>query len=96
MQLAGSSQACALGSAVSAAVLAGPSKGGHKDFATAQKAMTSVKTQSYSPIAENRKVYDELYHVYRQLHDAFGGISKSADLSGVMKTLIRIREAQSQ
>jgi L-ribulokinase len=96
MQLAGSSQACALGSAVSAAVLAGPSKGGHKDFATAQKAMTSVKTKSYSPIADNKKVYDELYQVYRQLHDAFGGINKSADLSGVMKDLIRIREAQSR
>jgi L-ribulokinase len=95
MQLAGSSQACALGSAVSAAVLAGTSKGGHKDFATAQKVMTSVKTQTYSPIAENKKVYDELYMVYRQLHDSFGGTSKSADLSGVMKELIRIREAQS-
>jgi L-ribulokinase len=96
MQLAGSSQACALGSAVSAAVLAGPAKGGHKDFGTAQKAMTSVKTQTYSPIAENKSAYDDLYKVYRQLHDAFGGVSKSVDLSGVMKELIRIREAQSR
>lgn len=96
MRLAGSSQACALGSAVSAAVLAGPSKGGHKDFATAQKAMTSIKEITYKPIATNQTVYNELYAIYRNLHDAFGGVSKSSDLSHVMKELIRIREAQAQ
>jgi L-ribulokinase len=95
MQLAGSSQACALGSAVSAAVLAGPEKGGHPDFPTAQRAMTSLRETQYVPIPENEAVYDELYAVYRRLHDAFGGLSKTADLSGVMKELIRIRERQS-
>jgi L-ribulokinase len=29
-----------------------------------------------------------------QLHDAFGGINKCADLSGVMKELIQIKEEQ--
>jgi L-ribulokinase len=90
MQVAGSSQACALGSAVSAAVLAGA----HPDFPTAQKAMTSLKPVSYSPQARPRKIYDELYALYRQLHDAFGGKEKAADLSGVMKSLIRIKEEQ--
>jgi L-ribulokinase len=94
MQLAGSSQACALGSAISAAVLAGPAKGGHKDFASAQQAMTSVKDITYKPVPANRTVYDQLYRLYRKLHDAFGGVDKNADLSGVMKELIRIREAQ--
>jgi L-ribulokinase len=94
MLLAGSSQACALGSAVSAAVLAGPEKGGHKDFATAQKAMTSVKQITYKPIAENQKVYNELYALYRNMHDVLGGVNKNADLSDVMKQLIRIREKQ--
>jgi hypothetical protein len=28
------------------------------------------------------------------LHDAFGGINKCADLSGVMKELIQIKEEQ--
>ncbi|HEY7088159.1 MAG TPA: ribulokinase [Tepidisphaeraceae bacterium] len=96
MQVAGSGQACALGSAISAAVLAGPSKGGHKDFASAQKAMTSVKNVTYKPIAENRKVYEQLYALYRKLHDAFGGVNKNADVSGVMEELIRIREEQSR
>jgi hypothetical protein len=30
--------------------------------------------------------------LYRQLHDAFGGITKCADLSGVMKELIHVKE----
>ena len=65
----------------------------HKDFAAAQKAMTSVKSESYKPIAANKKVYDQLYGLYRKLHDSFGGVTRNADLSGVMKELIGIREA---
>jgi L-ribulokinase len=90
MQVAGSSQTCALGSAIAAAVLAGA----HPDFASAEAAMTSLKPESYRPIAGNRAVYDKLYALYRELHDAFGGLTKSADLSGVMKTLLDIKDAQ--
>ncbi len=89
MQVSGSSQACALGSAISAAVLAGA----HKDFPTAQKKMTRVKPKSYRPIAAHRKTYDRLYSLYRQVHDAFGGLNKSADLSRVMKDLLEIKAA---
>ena len=87
MQVSGSSQACALGSAISAAVLAGA----HPDFSTAQKAMSSLKSESYSPKPENQKIYDQLYRLYLQLHDAFGGVTKTADLSGLMRELIEIK-----
>jgi L-ribulokinase len=96
MQVAGSSQAAALGAAVSAAVLAGKEAGGYADFRSAQKAMTSVKDISYSPNPQNQAMYDRLYILYRKLHDAFGGVNKNADLSGVMKELIAIREEQSR
>ena len=92
MQVSGSSQACALGAAVSAAVLAGA----HPDFPSAQKAMTSVKPEIFSPIPENKKMYDRLYALYLQLHDAFGGVNKTADLSGLMKQLIEIKQQQSR
>lgn len=88
MRVAGSSQACALGSAVSAAVLAGA----HPDFATAQKKMTSLQAKRYRPNAKNVAVYEKLYALYRTVHDAFGGLNKSADLSGVMKELIQIKQ----
>ena len=91
MLVAGSSQACALGSAVAAAVLAGT----HRDFPAAQRAMTSIKRKQYQPDPAARKVYDQLYVLYRQLHDSFGGLNKSADLSRVMKNLLAIKEAQS-
>jgi L-ribulokinase len=89
IQTSSSSQTCALGSAVSAAVLAGA----HPDFPSAQKAMTSLKEQTYSPIIENLEVYDALYAIYRQLHDAFGGVSRNVDLSQLMKDLIHLKEA---
>ncbi len=89
MLVAGSSQACALGSAVSAAVLAGA----HPDFPAAQKAMTSLKKVSYRPRPAAQKTYDQLYALYRQLHDSLGGLNKTADLSRVMKDLLTIKEA---
>ena len=91
MLVAGSSQACALGAAVAAAVLAGA----HRDFPAAQRAMTSIKRKQFPPDSAARKVYNRLYVLYRQLHDSFGGLNKSADLSRVMKDLLAIKEAQS-
>jgi L-ribulokinase len=88
MLVAGSSQACALGSAISAAVLAGA----HPDFATAERKMTSLKPVAYKPNPAARRTYQKLYHLYRQLHDSFGGLNKSADLSQVMKDLLSLKE----
>ena len=87
MQVAGSSQACALGAAVAAAVLAGE----HAGFPQAQKAMTSVKALQYKPRTAERKTYDRLYRLYMSVHDAFGGVNKSSDLSRVMKELLEIK-----
>ena len=90
MELATSDQTCALGSAVVAAVLAGA----HPSFVAAQAAMTSVRASRFVPDAGRSAVYDELYRLYRDLHDAFGGLSRSADLSHVMKRLLEIKFAQ--
>ncbi len=89
MEVVNSSQSCALGSAVAAAVLAGA----HPDFVAAQQAMTSVRPERYVANDGNRAVYDELYALYRQLHDSFGGLNKSADLGRLMKRLIEIKQA---
>jgi L-ribulokinase len=96
MHIAGSSQTCALGSAISAAVLAGEKSGGYANFEAAQQRMISLKRVRYEPIPENVKVYDRLFQLYRELHDAFGGVNTNADLSKVMKDLIRIREEQTR
>ena len=70
MLIAGSPQTPALGSAISAAVLAGA----HPSFEAAQEKMTSLKEKRYTPNPAAQRVYDELYGVYRELHDSFGGV----------------------
>jgi L-ribulokinase len=90
MLVAGSSQSCALGAAVAAAVLAGA----HKDFPTAQAKMTWLERRQYRPDPVRQKTYNQLYALYRQVHDAFGGLDKSADLSRVMKDLLDLKQAQ--
>jgi len=87
MLVSGSSQACALGSAISAAVIAGA----HPDFPTAQRKMTSLKKVSYRPKPLAQQAYNQLYALYRQVHDSFGGLNKSADLSRVMKDLLALK-----
>ena len=87
MLVAGSGQACALGAAISAAVLAGE----HRDFAGAQRAMTRLKKVRYTPKAANRKIYHRLYAEYRRLHDSFGGRAPRTDFSRTMKDLLLIK-----
>ena len=93
MSIAGSPQTPALGSAVAAAVTAGAAAGGYDDWATAQQRMTSLTPRRFDPEPDARCVYDELYGVYRELHDAFGGVAGAqGDLASVMKRLLAIKE----
>jgi len=93
MLLAGSSQTPALGAAISAAVAAGPDHGGHASFEEAQDRMTSLKEERFTPDPAAAAVYDELYALYRELHDVFGGVAgASADLPTLMKRLLALRE----
>jgi L-ribulokinase len=95
MLIAGSPQTPALGSAISAAVAAGPDAGGHPSFEVAQERMSSLKEKRFDPDPEARPIYDELYALYRELHDSFGGVEGArADLGSFMKRLLVIRERQ--
>lgn len=92
MKVSRSSQSCALGSAIAAAVVAGKKAGGYDDFASAQAAMCGVKKITYKPNAKNHKVYSELYKLYKKLHDAFGIKDSKIVLSDVMKKLLQLKE----
>ncbi|MCG6926570.1 MAG: ribulokinase [Acidobacteria bacterium] len=96
MLIAGSPQTPALGSAISAAVAAGAEAGGYSTFESAQKRMSSLKERRFVPDPEASAVYDELYTLYRELHDSFGGVEGArSDLASFMKRLLVIRERQS-
>jgi L-ribulokinase len=88
MQVSRSPQTCALGAAIAAAVVAEK----FESFSAAQSAMTGLKDVIYTPNAEQHAVYQRLFPLYLQLHDAFGTTKTDANLFGVMKTLLEIRE----
>jgi L-ribulokinase len=93
MLVAGSPQTPALGAAVSAAVTAGYRAGGYDNWTDAQARMTTLKEKRFEPRPDAHQVYDELYRIYRELHDAFGGVGGArSDVGTVMKRLLTIKE----
>ena len=66
--VADSRQACALGSAVYAAVAAGI----YRTVPEASARMAKPATTVYRPDAGRQEVYNGLYREYRLLHDYFG------------------------
>ena len=53
--------------------------------------MTMVDEKKYIPNEGNKKIYDQLFLLYKQLHDAFGTDKNGKKLNNVMKDLIKIR-----
>jgi L-ribulokinase len=52
--------------------------------------MTGIRPEKYEPDPGAKAVYDELYRLYRTLHDAFG--APQGPLRPVMRGLLEIRE----
>ena len=96
LSLSSSDQTCALGAAIFGSVAAGAEAGGYDSVEKAQQAMTAIKDGSCQPGSEGEKAYDKLYSLYRQLHDAFGGVNRAADLGGIMKELSLLRDRAGQ
>jgi len=86
-----SDQACAVGGAVFAAVVAGPTAGGYADVGQAQRAICRANGMVYHPIPAHVAVYERLFKLYSELHDSFGIAGTSFDHAGVMKELMAIR-----
>ncbi|MBR6708887.1 MAG: ribulokinase, partial [Clostridia bacterium] len=68
IQIAGTTQAAARGSAIYAAVAAGI----YPDVSTAAKKLATPNVKVYRPIRENVAAYETLYTEYKTLHDYFG------------------------
>lgn len=80
VRVAASSQTPALGSAMFGAVAAGPELGGYATIVEAAESMARLGPDEYLPEGRNGGVYDELYGIYRELHD-----SLSAPTSGMRR-----------
>jgi L-ribulokinase len=93
MLIAGSPQTPALGAALAAAVTAGADAGGYASWEEAQDRMTTLKEKRFVPDPHAHAAYDELFGIYAELHDAFGGVSGAGgDLGTLMKRLLAIKE----
>ncbi|MBW3637716.1 MAG: ribulokinase [Armatimonadetes bacterium] len=88
MLVSRSSQTCALGAAIAAAVVAEC----FDSFQEAQNTMTGIKDVVYTPNPDAHAVYQQLFALYGQLHDAFGTPDGGGNLFNVMKTLLDIRD----
>jgi len=93
MKVSSSDQTPALGAAIFGAVAAGADAGGFSSVEEAQEVMTSTR-KVYQPNPRNRNVYQELYRLYRKLHDAFGTPGWSGTMYNVMKDLLTLRDQQ--
>lgn len=90
--IARSLQTCALGSAIAGAVVAGKERGGYSDFDSAIAAMAGLQPRIFKPVPGQAVIYERLFQLYRQLHDAFGIAGHKANVSNVMKDLLAIRD----
>jgi L-ribulokinase len=86
IKIADSKQTTALGAAMYAAVAAGGKNGGYETIIEAAENMAKVKKETFVPIPENVRIYDELYKHYLELHDYFGRKNNS-----IMHSLKKLR-----
>lgn len=89
LKVASSDQTCALGSAIF-----GVACSGEAAISEVQAVCCKVRERVFSPIPENQAVYEEIYALYKTVHDALGTSEWSGNLGGIMKELIRIRQQQ--
>jgi L-ribulokinase len=89
MKVARSEQTCALGAAIFGAEAAGAGEVGEL-----QARVTAIRDEVYHPHPANHAVYEELYALYKDLHDAFGTTTWQGNLGHIMKKLMSIRERQ--
>jgi L-ribulokinase len=95
LKISASQQTCAVGAAVFGAIAAGKQKSGFADVSEAQKKVCRFKKIVYVPESKNKKIYDKLYVLYRNLHDVFGMKSVNKNLYHVMKELLKIKNEKS-
>lgn len=89
LKVAASDQTCALGAAIFGVACSGTA-----NIAEVQEKCCQMREREFTPIPENQAVYQEIYALYKTIHDAFGRSGWSGEVSGIMKELISIRQRQ--
>jgi L-ribulokinase len=87
VEVAGATQASALGAAMLGAVAAGSADGGYDTLTEAAAHMAPPPVITYVPHASHRDAYERLYAMYRELYEQFGRGQSRA----IMKSLRHLR-----
>ena len=85
--LSRNAETCAPGGAVASTVATGY----YPDFETAMDKMTAKSNIAFHPVKEHQLIYNELFALYLDLHDAFCTKGTVRDLSRTMKKLLEIK-----
>jgi L-ribulokinase len=87
VKVAASQQAPALGAAMFAAVAAGPEIGGYASIVEASERMARLGDDVYLPDEGAKDIYDDLYPIFKELHD---------DMAASSSPMRRLRSAQAR
>lgn len=91
MEIAANPQATALGAAIFGAVAARENKAEVGAVEKIQQRVCRVKDKIFYPEENESRVYQKLYNLYTQLHDAFGLENNPLEMYPVMKKLLEIK-----
>ena len=92
VRVAASRQTPALGSAMFAAVAAGSALGGYDSIVEATEAMARLGDDEYLPDVQSQPIYDELFGIYRHLHDSLS--SEASEMKRLRAVQDRARHRQ--
>ncbi len=92
MAIAASAQAVALGAAIMGAAAALKGQPRFENVQEIQKRVCRLKEKVFQPDIKEAEVYNKLYQLYKELHDAFGLEEENGSLFKVMKELLNIKK----
>ncbi len=93
MKIAATEETVALGAALMGAYVAYREEGVKTTYNALQEKSCKTLTKIYQPIPENVKIYQKIYLIYKELHDAFGRKDSKIALYHIMKDLIKIKNS---
>ncbi len=93
MEIAQSAQTVALGAAILGGATALKGKPGFGSVEEIQQRVCRVKEKIYQPERDATLIYNQLYDIYKKLHDAFGTKDSPISLYPVMKELLKIKRS---
>lgn len=92
IEVAENQETVALGAAIIGGYIARKESGEAESIEEIQQTVCSTQPEPYQPRPEENEHYQELYELYKKVHDAFGREDQQANLGKVMKQLKSLKE----